>query len=89
MKLYVIRHGQSEDNLAGRHSGWAECSLTGRGMEDAAKAERMIMTLMGDKVDGRKEFTGVLTGYENGDVTVDDRTFPRKDVAQVRLHVTF
>ena len=40
-------------------------------------------------VDGRKEFTGVLTGYENGDVTVDDRTFPRKDLAQVRLHVTF
>ncbi len=40
-------------------------------------------------VDGSKEHTGVLTGYEDGDVRVDDRTFLKKDIAQVRLHVTF
>ncbi len=40
-------------------------------------------------VDGRKEHTGVLTGYEDGDVCVDDRRYEKKDVAQVRLHVTF
>lgn len=40
-------------------------------------------------VDGRKEYTGTLTGYEDGDVTVDGRRFEKKDVAQVRLHVTF
>jgi ribosome maturation factor RimP len=40
-------------------------------------------------VDGRKEYTGVLKGYADGDVTVDERTFPKKDIAQVRLHVTF
>ena len=40
-------------------------------------------------VDGRKEYTGSLTGYEDGDVTVDGRRFEKKDVAQVRLHVTF
>lgn len=40
-------------------------------------------------VDGRKEYTGVLTGYEDGDVTVDDKRFSKKDIAQVRLHVTF
>ena len=40
-------------------------------------------------VDGRKEYTGALAGYEDGDVLVDDRRFEKKDVAQVRLHVTF
>ena len=50
MKLYVIRHGHSEDNLAGRHSGWAECSLTGRGMEDAAKAGELLRGIKFDKI---------------------------------------
>lgn len=41
-------------------------------------------------MDGKKEFVGVLAGYENGDVTLEgDIRFEKKDVAQVRLHVTF
>ena len=56
---------------------------------------------MGSEVDvklyrarnGRKEPPGVLRGYENGDVTVDlpggTETLEKKDVAQVRLHVSF
>ena len=40
-------------------------------------------------VDGRKEYTSVLSGYEDGDVTVDGRRFPKGEVALVRLHVTF
>ena len=41
-------------------------------------------------VDGRKESTGALVGCAgDGNVTVDDKTFEKKDVAQVRLHVTF
>ena len=40
-------------------------------------------------VDGRKEYTGVLAGDEDGDVTVDGRRFPKGEVALVRLHVTF
>ena len=44
-------------------------------------------------LDGRKEYTGVLKEYAGGDVTIDaggaPRTFARKDVAQVRLHVEF
>ncbi len=50
MKLYVIRHGQSEDNLARRHSGWAECSLTAQGMEDAAKAGELLRGVKFDKI---------------------------------------
>ena len=41
-------------------------------------------------VDGRKEYTGALVGCDGDvNVTVDDKTFEKKDVAQVRLHVTF
>lgn len=43
--------------------------------------------------EGRKELTGVLKGYDNGDVTMElpggDATLEKKDVAQVRLHVSF
>lgn len=40
-------------------------------------------------VDGKKELTGVLSGYEDGDVTVDGARYSKQDIAQVRLHVTF
>ena len=44
-------------------------------------------------VNGQKAVTGTLVGYDNGDVTLDlgdgPVTFPKKDVAQVRLHVGF
>jgi ribosome maturation factor RimP len=43
--------------------------------------------------DGKKDFTGELTGYAGGDVTVaapaGTLTFEKKDIAQVRLHVDF
>jgi len=50
MQLYVIRHGQSEDNVAKRHSGWAECSLTEKGMEDAVRAGNLLKGIAFDKV---------------------------------------
>ena len=44
-------------------------------------------------VDGRKDHVGALSGYENGDVTIETadgpRTFVKKDVAQTRLYVRF
>ena len=44
-------------------------------------------------VEGRKEHTGELAGYADGEVTLrtpaGEQVFPKKDVAQVRLHVTF
>jgi len=41
-------------------------------------------------IEGKKEFVGVLAGYESGDVLLEgDLRFEKKDVAQVRLHVTF
>lgn len=44
-------------------------------------------------LEGHKEYVGTLAGYAAGDVTLETeegaRTFEKKDVAQVRLYVTF
>lgn len=44
-------------------------------------------------VEGKKAVVGTLAGYDGGDVTLTvaggDRVFPKADVAQVRLNVTF
>lgn len=48
MKLYLIRHGQSETNLAGHYTGWAQVNLTPKGIEDA---EGIRPTLEGIKFD--------------------------------------
>lgn len=45
-------------------------------------------------VEGSKSFHGVLTGYENGDVTItpagaEPKTFAKKEVAAVRLYLEF
>ncbi len=42
---------------------------------------------------GAKMFHGLLTGYENGDVTIrangEQLTFPKKEIALTRLYITF
>lgn len=38
--------------------------------------------------EGKKEFIGKLTGYENGDVTVDGTVLRKAQIAQVRLHIS-
>ena len=43
-------------------------------VEDAAKAERMITTLMGDKVEGRKEFLAKYANFNKHDVFMDKIT---------------
>ena len=35
MKLYLIRHGESEANSTASHAGWAQVSLTGKGEGEA------------------------------------------------------
>lgn len=71
--------------------------VSSAGLDRALKRPEHFEQCKGQQVDvkfyrpvgGSKEYTGVLAGYEDGDVTVDDRTFPKKDIAQVKLHVTF
>ena len=75
--------------------------VSSAGADRVLKKPEHFARFVGSEVDvklyrarnGRKELTGVLRGYENGDVTVDlpggTETLEKKDVAQVRLHVSF
>ncbi len=50
-------------------------------VEDAAKAERMITTLMGDKVEGRKEFLAKYANFNKKDTFMEkiDKTQKKED----------
>lgn len=71
--------------------------VSSAGLDRALRKPAHFTACMGQKidvrfyrpVDGRKEHTGVLTGYEDGAVFVDGTRFEKNDVAQVRLHVEF
>ncbi len=66
------------------------------GLDRPLKTERDFARSVGKTVDiklyrpmdGRKEFSGVLTSYDENGFTVDDKnTFAYKDAAMIRLHV--
>lgn len=71
------------------------------GADRALRRPEHFDAFLGSEVDvrlyrpreGRKEYTGVLKEYRDGGVTVecggDDVVFEKKEVALVRLHVTF
>ncbi len=42
MKLFLVRHGQSEWNLANRFTGWKDVDLTEKGVEEAEKAGELL-----------------------------------------------
>ena len=50
MKLYLVRHGQSESNLNGVFSGWAQISLTEQGLADARCAGEYLQKLSFDRI---------------------------------------
>lgn len=71
--------------------------VSSAGLDRALRKPAHFAACLGQKVDvrfyrpvdGRKERTGILTGYEDGAVFVDGTRFEKNDVAQVRLHVEF
>ena len=50
MKLYFIRHGQSEGNAGRYHNSWLQVNLTEKGKEDARMAGRLLKGIPFDKV---------------------------------------
>lgn len=42
IKLILVRHGQSEWNLANRFTGWTDVSLSAQGIEEAKEAGRVL-----------------------------------------------
>lgn len=50
MKLYLIRHGQSETNLRKCFTGWAQVDLTEQGRADAENVRSMLGGIAFDKI---------------------------------------
>ncbi len=50
MKVYVVRHGESETNKAHRWTGWLDVSLTEKGKKDALFARSILENVKFDKV---------------------------------------
>lgn len=50
MRLYVIRHGESENNLKKRWTGWYDAQLTEKGKADALKAKEQLKGISFDAV---------------------------------------
>lgn len=50
MKLYLIRHGQSETNLKKCFTGWAQVNLTEQGRADAISVRPMLKDIRFDKI---------------------------------------
>ena len=50
MRLYIVRHGESENNLVHRHSGWSQTNLTEKGIGDARRAGRILKDISFDKI---------------------------------------
>ena len=50
MKVYVIRHGESETNREKKWTGWLDVNLTDKGREDAKKAGEFLENVSFDKI---------------------------------------
>lgn len=75
--------------------------VSSAGADRPLKREKDFVRYMGSKVDvrlymakdGRKEYSGVLRGYDNGDVTIEmggsSMQFKKNEIALVRLGIEF
>ena len=70
MRVYMIRHGQSEANARNAHAGWAQVPLTDKGVAQARAAQERLSALKFDKVivsdllRAQQTAQNALPGYE-------------------------
>ena len=64
MLLYMIRHGESEANATGTHSGWSPVHLTEKGRMQAAETKKYMDRIQIDKL----YVSDVLRAQETADV---------------------
>lgn len=50
MKVYIVRHGESETNAQKKWTGWLDVSLTEKGILDAKRAGKILSNIVFDKV---------------------------------------
>lgn len=76
MNIYVIRHGQTEENLKGTYYGALDCNLTELGVNQAKTLGKQLKDINFDKVycSDLKRATQTLSYiYKNSDIHIDKR----------------
>jgi broad specificity phosphatase PhoE len=63
MLVYVIRHGESENNLKGLWTGWYDAPLTDKGILDAKKVGEYLSGISFDKIYSSDLTRAVLTAH--------------------------
>lgn len=81
MKLYVVRHGQTDQNVLGLVQGDTESDLTEKGIEDAKALQELVASLDIDVVVSsplrRAIDTAKLITNDKYEIIIDDRLIER------------
>ena len=76
MKLYVVRHGESENNLLKIYTGWQQAKLTDKGRADAKWASSVLSPVKIDKVFS----SDLVRAMETGSIALPDMTAELTDL---------
>ena len=71
MKLYVIRHGESENNSKKIYTGWMQVDLTEKGKRDAEGAGKLLRDVPFDKIYS----SDLIRAMHTADIALPDRTY--------------
>lgn len=78
-KIYLFRHGTTQDNAEGVFSGWRDVPLNKKGLRDAQivalrlKNERIGFAFQSDQIRSRQTLREVLRFHKNARVLTDKR----------------
>lgn len=73
MKLYVIRHGESEANAAQRFAGWSQVALTEKGEKQAVKTGELLKNITFDRIFSSDQYRAKQTA---------ERVFPGRSYTE-------
>ena len=80
MKVYFLRHGETQYNLEMRMQGWIDIPLNEKGISQAEEAKERIRelgirfdTVYSSPLARAKKTASVVSGLEESDLIIDDR----------------
>jgi len=68
MKLYLIRHGESEANVKKCHCGWAQVNLTAKGVEEAKGIRPLLQGIAFDRI----ETSDLIRAKQTAEIAMPD-----------------
>lgn len=76
MNIYIVRHGQTEENLKGTYYGALDCNLTEIGIRQAKALGKKLENIKFDKIfcsDLKRANETLSYIYKGNDIVVDER----------------